>query len=115
MYTQALNAPQERDVVLEDADRSARFEARVAAEERIEPNDWMPAAYRKTLTRQIEADIGERHVLFQHRRVAAPLRQPVSQNQRVVGAAQRVQHQRRFVDRDRGDSHHICPTSSGTS
>ncbi len=34
--------------------KSARFEARVDAnEERIEPNDWMPAAYRKTLTRQI--------------------------------------------------------------
>ena len=53
MYTQALNAPQERDVIGEDADKSERFEARVAAEERIEPNDWMPAAYRKTLTRQI--------------------------------------------------------------
>ena len=26
---------------------------RIDAEERIEPNDWMPAAYRKTLTRQI--------------------------------------------------------------
>ena len=29
------------------------FQARIDAEERIEPNDWMPAAYRKTLTRQI--------------------------------------------------------------
>src|SRR5205814_7801001 len=27
--------------------------ARIDADERIEPNDWMPAAYRKTLTRQI--------------------------------------------------------------
>jgi len=53
MYTQALNAPQADDRVVEDADKSARFEARIAAEERIEPNDWMPAAYRKTLTRQI--------------------------------------------------------------
>ena len=53
MYTQALNAPQADDRVVEDADKSARFEARVAVEERIEPNDWMPAAYRKTLTRQI--------------------------------------------------------------
>jgi ring-1,2-phenylacetyl-CoA epoxidase subunit PaaA len=53
MYTQALNAPQADDRHLEDADKSARFEARVANEERIEPNDWMPAAYRKTLTRQI--------------------------------------------------------------
>jgi ring-1,2-phenylacetyl-CoA epoxidase subunit PaaA len=53
MYTQALNAPQGDDRVVEDAGKSARFQARVDAEERIEPNDWMPAAYRKTLTRQI--------------------------------------------------------------
>ncbi len=31
----------------------ARFEARIAADERIEPRDWMPEAYRKTLIRQI--------------------------------------------------------------
>ncbi len=31
----------------------ARFEARVAREEKIEPNDWMPDAYRRTLIRQI--------------------------------------------------------------
>jgi ring-1,2-phenylacetyl-CoA epoxidase subunit PaaA len=53
MYTQALNAPQADDRHLEDAAQSARFEERVGNEERIEPNDWMPAAYRKTLTRQI--------------------------------------------------------------
>jgi ring-1,2-phenylacetyl-CoA epoxidase subunit PaaA len=35
------------------ADREARFEARVAAEEKIEPNDWMPERYRRTLIRQI--------------------------------------------------------------
>ena len=29
------------------------FQARIDAEERIEPRDWMPDAYRKTLTRQI--------------------------------------------------------------
>jgi ring-1,2-phenylacetyl-CoA epoxidase subunit PaaA len=52
MYTQALNAPVE-ERSLEDADKVARFEARIAAEDRIEPNDWMPAAYRKTLIRQI--------------------------------------------------------------
>src|SRR5690348_17828282 len=33
--------------------RASRFQARIDAEERIEPNDWMPAAYRKTLVRQI--------------------------------------------------------------
>jgi ring-1,2-phenylacetyl-CoA epoxidase subunit PaaA len=35
------------------ADREARFEARIAAEEKIEPNDWMPERYRRTLVRQI--------------------------------------------------------------
>ena len=39
--------------MIEDAGRAAAFQARIDAEERIEPNDWMPAAYRKTLTRQI--------------------------------------------------------------
>jgi ring-1,2-phenylacetyl-CoA epoxidase subunit PaaA len=29
------------------------FEAKVAAEDKVEPNDWMPDAYRKTLVRQI--------------------------------------------------------------
>jgi ring-1,2-phenylacetyl-CoA epoxidase subunit PaaA len=55
MYTQALNqkdagAPASAN---EDPLRLARFEARVAAEEKVEPNDWMPEAYRRTLTRQI--------------------------------------------------------------
>ncbi|NNM71731.1 1,2-phenylacetyl-CoA epoxidase subunit PaaA [Enterovirga aerilata] len=55
MYTQALNAgAAERETpFVEDAGAAARFQARIDAEERIEPNDWMPAAYRKTLTRQI--------------------------------------------------------------
>ncbi|MDR6294455.1 ring-1,2-phenylacetyl-CoA epoxidase subunit PaaA [Inquilinus ginsengisoli] len=59
MYTQALNAtadatprPNAKGPV-EDAALAARFQERVDAEERIEPNDWMPEAYRKTLTRQI--------------------------------------------------------------
>lgn len=54
MYTQALNAnPDANDRMLEDAELLARFQARIDDEQRIEPNDWMPAAYRKTLTRQI--------------------------------------------------------------
>jgi ring-1,2-phenylacetyl-CoA epoxidase subunit PaaA len=55
MYTQALNAgAAEREApFVEDAEAAGRFQARIDAEERIEPNDWMPAAYRKTLTRQI--------------------------------------------------------------
>ena len=51
MYTQALNV-----VDAARAPASAeeeRFEARIDAEERIEPNDWMPEAYRRTLIRQI--------------------------------------------------------------
>jgi ring-1,2-phenylacetyl-CoA epoxidase subunit PaaA len=55
MYTQALNA---RDAVAqsvnaEDTAKSAAFQARIDDEERIEPNDWMPEAYRRTLIRQI--------------------------------------------------------------
>jgi len=53
MYTQALNQKDAAPAAVEDADRLARFEARVAAEDKIEPNDWMPEAYRRTLTRQI--------------------------------------------------------------
>ena len=37
----------------ETPERIAAFEARVAADEFIEPKDWMPEAYRKTLVRQI--------------------------------------------------------------
>lgn len=36
-----------------DAALLARFEATIAADERIEPRDWMPDAYRATLIRQI--------------------------------------------------------------
>src|ERR1700758_4873029 len=53
MYTQALNTSDGDDRQIEDAGRAAAFQARIDADERIEPNDWMPAAYRKTLTRQI--------------------------------------------------------------
>ena len=53
MYTQALNTSDGEDRHIEDVEHAARFQARIDAEERIEPNDWMPAAYRKTLTRQI--------------------------------------------------------------
>src|SRR3954469_8391425 len=53
MYTQALNNADAEDRPVEDAARAAQFQARIDAEERIEPNDWMPSAYRKTLPRQI--------------------------------------------------------------
>ncbi len=38
---------------LEDPKLLEAFKARVAADEFIEPKDWMPEAYRRTLTRQI--------------------------------------------------------------
>src|ERR1700740_3147059 len=53
MYTQALNTSEAEDRILEDGAQAAHFQARIDAEERIEPNDWIPSAYRKTLTRQI--------------------------------------------------------------
>jgi ring-1,2-phenylacetyl-CoA epoxidase subunit PaaA len=53
MYTQALNSADTEDRSIEDAACAAQFQSRIDADDRIEPNDWMPAAYRKTLTRQI--------------------------------------------------------------
>jgi ring-1,2-phenylacetyl-CoA epoxidase subunit PaaA len=53
MYTQALNTSDGDDRQVEDAARATAFQARIDVDERVEPNDWMPAAYRKTLTRQI--------------------------------------------------------------
>ena len=37
----------------EASDLERRFEDKIAAEERIEPKDWMPEAYRKNLVRQM--------------------------------------------------------------
>jgi ring-1,2-phenylacetyl-CoA epoxidase subunit PaaA len=53
MYTQALNAADPSGAAVEDEAALARFQARIDAEDRIEANDWMPAAYRRTLIRQI--------------------------------------------------------------
>ena len=52
MYTQGLNQAVE-DSGPEDAELLARFQAKIDREEKIEPNDWMPEAYRQTLIRQI--------------------------------------------------------------
>jgi len=56
MYTQGLDAktehgaqPSPRLVTAEDT----RFQERIDAEEKIEPRDWMPEGYRRTLVRQI--------------------------------------------------------------
>jgi ring-1,2-phenylacetyl-CoA epoxidase subunit PaaA len=53
MYTQGLNVTDAGRPAPEDPQKLGRFQAKVDAEDKIEPNDWMPAAYRKTLIRQI--------------------------------------------------------------
>ena len=53
MYAQALNTAETASRTAEDPADLARFQARVDAEQRIEANDWMPEAYRRTLVRQI--------------------------------------------------------------
>ena len=56
MYTQGLDQKGKKTdgpAPVESAERLAAFQARVDAEEKIEPKDWMPEAYRKTLVRQI--------------------------------------------------------------
>jgi len=56
MYTTELNdkaKPRTAIAAAEDPERLAAFDARVAADDFIEPKDWMPEAYRKTLIRQI--------------------------------------------------------------
>jgi ring-1,2-phenylacetyl-CoA epoxidase subunit PaaA len=52
MYTQALNT-RDQTAPSADPEKDARFQERVDAELKVEPNDWMPEAYRRTLTRQI--------------------------------------------------------------
>src|SRR5919205_4590507 len=45
--------PLDRPLAPDEADLQAHFEATIAADHRIEPRDWMPEGYRKTLIRQI--------------------------------------------------------------
>jgi ring-1,2-phenylacetyl-CoA epoxidase subunit PaaA len=52
MYTQALDSPG-KEPVAAAGEAAERFQARVDADEKIEPKDWMPEAYRQTLIRQI--------------------------------------------------------------
>jgi ring-1,2-phenylacetyl-CoA epoxidase subunit PaaA len=55
MYTQSMDVTNEKSQHkasdLNEDER--RFNARILRDERIEPQDWMPTAYRKTLVRQI--------------------------------------------------------------
>ena len=60
MYTQSFNVPDNPGAKAaasassgEDPIRQAAFDARIDADGRIEPQDWMPEAFRKTLVRQI--------------------------------------------------------------
>ncbi len=53
MYTQGLDQGGDRLNAVEEAARLEAFQRRIDAEEKIEPRDWMPEAYRKTLIRQI--------------------------------------------------------------
>ncbi len=56
MYTQALDssgAEPRSPASAGDAERERRFQERIDRDEKIEPKDWMPEAYRQTLIRQI--------------------------------------------------------------
>jgi len=59
MYTQAIDLPQKDEqssrgpLAPENPDYQAEFDAKLANGAFIEPKDWMPEAYRKTLIRQI--------------------------------------------------------------
>ncbi|OXE34941.1 MAG: 1,2-phenylacetyl-CoA epoxidase subunit A, partial [Phenylobacterium zucineum] len=64
MYTQSFNVPDSSEAPTgpkavpqalnpQDAALQAQFDARIDADGKIEPREWMPEAYRKTLVRQI--------------------------------------------------------------
>ncbi len=68
MYTQALDLMKQDSVkndqvgksavaqglsIAEDPAERAKFDRKIGADQKIEPQDWMPEAYRKTLIRQI--------------------------------------------------------------
>ena len=60
MYTQSFSvadAPGSKPTAVlstENPEEMARFDARIDADGRIEPQDWMPEAYRKTLVRHMK-------------------------------------------------------------
>src|SRR5271165_1591451 len=57
MYTQAIDLPGQQPEPAKskaaDAAAEAEFDGKLATDKKIEPRDWMPEAYRKTLVRQI--------------------------------------------------------------
>ncbi|MFZ1910691.1 MAG: 1,2-phenylacetyl-CoA epoxidase subunit PaaA [Burkholderiales bacterium] len=52
MYTQSMDLPGQVQLA-GDSPEERRFQAKVDADAKIEPRDWMPEAYRRTLLRQI--------------------------------------------------------------
>jgi ring-1,2-phenylacetyl-CoA epoxidase subunit PaaA len=53
MYAQLVKVETSATTSPEEAAQFARFDATLDADNKIEPRDWMPGAYRKTLVRQI--------------------------------------------------------------
>jgi ring-1,2-phenylacetyl-CoA epoxidase subunit PaaA len=56
MYTQGLDSLGKESlhvVAADEVELERRFQAKIDADEKIEPKDWMPEAYRQTLLRQI--------------------------------------------------------------
>ena len=72
MYTQALNAgdPSRPEIAAQNSTPQdpallARFQSRCDAEDKIEPNDFMPEDYRRLLVRQISSSHGPLRSLVQ--------------------------------------------------
>ena len=55
MYTQGLDqkGKEQAQSAPDTPEQLSRFQARIDRDEKIEPKDWMPAEYRKTLVRQM--------------------------------------------------------------
>ena len=53
MYTQSMDLPGQVQLAEGQSPEEATFQSRIDADDKIEPRDWMPDAYRKTLVRQI--------------------------------------------------------------
>jgi len=69
------------------------------------------------LSEQVERGVGQRDVLLDHRAVAAPLRQPLSEDQRAVAEAKHVLEVGRTGRARRGHRRqsHRVPARTGTT
>src|SRR5262249_20141934 len=65
----------------------------------------------------VEANVGERHVLLEHRRLAAPLRQTVPEDEGIVRPPQHIEPDRRLrhLDAGRGQRHLLGPLAPPNS